>query len=148
MIKFKDRFKNPSSANANILHGTPTANNDEKEDNDIEEVDMPQTSQHNLSMLMQGAMGTKRKEEQDENPVDTLSQNQDNAPNTTAMPVITAVDDQTTGDKPNGTVEMEDVEEDDDGDDASDSKDDNDSTKGVDNRYPRRNRKNIDTYEP
>ena len=77
-----------------------------------------------------------------------MSQNQDNAPNKTAMPVITAVDDRTTGDKPNGTVEMEDVEEDDDGDDASDSEDDNDSTKGVDNRYPRRNRKNIDTYEP
>ena len=77
-----------------------------------------------------------------------MYQNQDNPPNTTAIPVITAVDDRTDGDKPNVSVEMEDVEEDDDGDDASDSKYDNNITEGVDYRYTRHNRKKRDTYEP
>ena len=85
---------------------------------------------------------------QDDNTVDTLSQNQDNIPNTTAMPDTTAIDDHTAGDKPNGAVEMEDAEEDNDGDDANDSEDDDDSTKGVENSYPRRNSMKKDTYEP
>ena len=66
------------------------------------------------------------------------------------MPVITAAndtaDERTSGDNPNGAVEVEDVEEDNDGDDASDNEDDGNITKGVDNRYPRRNRKKRDTY--
>ena len=64
------------------------------------------------------------------------------------MPVITAAndtaDDRTSGDNPNGAVEVEDVEEDSAGDDASDKKDDDDSTKGVDKMYPWRNRKKRD----
>ena len=49
------------SANAGILHGTPTADDNKADDNDIEEVDMPQMSQQNLSMSMQVAMGNKIK---------------------------------------------------------------------------------------
>ena len=64
------------------------------------------------------------------------------------MPVITPVDDRKAGDNLNGAVEMEDFEEDDNGDDVNDSKDDDNITKGVDNRYPRRNRKKRDTYDP
>ena len=68
------------------------------------------------------------------------------------MPVITAAndtaDDRTSGDNPNGAVEVEDVEEDSAGDDASDKKDDDDSTKGVDKIYPWRNRKKRDAYKP
>ena len=129
------------SANANILHGTSTANDDENEDNNIEEVYIPPNDPTELINVNAGSDGDHNQEERDEKPVDTLSQNQDNIPNTPAMPDITAIDDRTAGDNPNGAVEIEDDEEYNDGDDASDSEDDGNSTKGVDNRYPRRTRK-------
>ena len=141
-----------ASANAGILHGNPTADDDKDEEDDIEEVDMPQNEPKEIINVDVGSDGEQKQEGQDENPVDTSSQNQDNVPNTTYIPVITDVDDtaydRTAEDNPNGAVEVEDVEKDDDGDDASDNKDEDDSTKGVYNRCPRRNRKKIDTYEP
>ena len=77
-----------------------------------------------------------------------MSQNQYNIPNTTAIPVTTAIDYCTPGDNPNVSVEMEDAEEDDDVDDTSGSEDDDGITKVVDIRYPMHNRNKKDTYEP
>ena len=95
-----------------------------------------------------GSDGDHIQEDQDENPVDTLSQNQYNIPNTTDMQVTTNIDDCTAGYNPNGDVEMKEAEEDNNGDDARNIKDDDNSTKELDKRYPRRNRKKKDTYEP
>ena len=108
-----------ASANKGILHGTLTDDNNEAEDDDIEEVDMPQNDPTELINVDAGSNGIKNKEEKDKNPVDTSPD----------MPVITAVDDRTDGNNTNGAVEMEDVEEGDDGNDANDSKDEDDSTK-------------------
>ena len=137
-----------ASANANILHGTSTANDKKNEDNNIEEVDIPPNEPTELINVDSGSDRDHNQEEQDDNPVDNLSKNQDNIPNTTAIPVTTAIDDYTAGDNPNGAVEMKDAEEDDNGDAASDSEDDEYSTKEVDNRYPSLNRKKKDTYKP
>ena len=113
---------------------------------------MPQNETIEIINVDAESDGGKNQEDQYENPVDTLSQNQDNVPNTTTTSVITAVDDtsdeHTAGGNPNGAVQVEDVEEDNDGDDASDNKYDGNITKGVDNRYPRRNKKKRDSYEP
>ena len=98
-----------ASANAVILHGNPTTEDDKSEDDNIKEVDMPQNDPTEIINVDAGSDGKNPQEEQDENPVDTLSQNQDNVPNTNAMPVITAVNDCTAGDNPNDAVEMEDV---------------------------------------
>ena len=134
-----------TSANANILHDTSTTNNNENEYNDIGEVHItPPNQPTELISVNAGSDGDHNQEDQDENPVDTLSQNQD----TTAMPDTTAINDRTAGDNPNGAVEMEDAEEENDSDDSSDSEDDDNITKGSDNRYPRSNRKKKDTYEP
>ena len=140
-----------ASANAGILHGTPTANKDKDEDDNIKEVEMPQNEPAEIINVDAGRNGEQNQEVKDENPVNTSSQNQD-VPYTTAMSVIPAVDDtaddRTSGDNPNSAVEVEYVEEENYGNNASDNKDDGNSTKGVDNSYPRRNRKKRDTYEP
>ena len=94
------------SANAGILHGTPTADDDEAEDDDIKEVDMPQNEPTELINVDAGSNEEQNQEDQDESPVDTLSQSQENVSNTTDMPGITAFNDRTAGDNPNGTVEM------------------------------------------
>ena len=99
------------------------------EDNDIEEADILPNDPTELINVDAGRDGEHNQEQQDENPVNTLSQNQDNIPNTTednipnttAMPFTTAINNRTSGDKPNGDVEMEYAEEDDDGNDAIDS---------------------------
>ena len=137
-----------ASANANILHGTSTANDDENDDNNTEEVDMPPNEPTELINVYAWSNGYHNQEEQDGNPVDKLYQNQDNITNTTAMPDTTDINDRTAGDNLNGAVELEDYEEENDGNDASDTEDDDNSTNGVDNRYPRRNCNKKDTYEP
>ena len=46
-----------ASSNAGILHGTPTADDDKSEDNDIEEVDMPQNEPTELINVDAGING-------------------------------------------------------------------------------------------
>ena len=101
---------------------------------------MPPNEPTELINFDAGSDGEHNQEDQDANPVNTLSQIQDNIPNTIDIPDTTAIDNRTAGDNPNGAVEMKDAEEENYGDDASYSEDDDDSTKGVDNRYSRRNR--------
>ena len=129
-----------ASTNANILHGTSTANYDKNENNNIKEVGIYPNDPTELINVDAGSDGDHKKEEHYDNPVDTLYQNQNNTPNTTSIPVTTAFDNCIAGDNPNGAVEMEDAEEDNDCYDASDSKDDDNSTKGVYNRNPMHNR--------
>ena len=107
--------------------GTPesaTGDNNKDEDDNIEEVDITQSDPTEIINVDAGSDGEQNQKYQDENPVNTSSQNQDNVPDTNAMPVITSVDDKaddcTYGDNPNGTVEVEDVEKDDDCNDDSD----------------------------
>ena len=99
-----------ASANAVILNGTPTTEDDEDEDDNIEKVDMPQNEPTEIINVDAESDGEQNQEEQYEKPVDTLSQNQDNVPNTTYMLVITdfdaTADDNTSGDNPNGAVKV------------------------------------------
>ena len=95
-----------ASANKGILHGTLTDDNNEAEDDDIEEVDMPQNDPTELINVDAGSNEEQNQEDQDGSPVDTLSQSQENVSNTTAMPVITAVNNRTAENNPNGAVKM------------------------------------------
>ena len=64
-----------ASANANILHGTSTDNDDKNKYDDIEEVDITPNEPIELINVDARSDGYHNQEEQDENPVDTLSQN-------------------------------------------------------------------------
>ena len=52
-----------ASANANILHGTSTANDDKNEDNAIEEVDIPPNETTELINVYAGIDGDHNQEE-------------------------------------------------------------------------------------
>ena len=96
-----------ASANANILHGTSTSNDDKYKDSDIEEVDITPNDPTGHINVDAESDGDHNQQDKDENPVYTLSQNQENIPNKTAIPVTTAINDRTAGDNPNGAVDME-----------------------------------------
>ena len=126
-----------ASENSGIVHGTPHTDGMEgtapplladDENDDIKEVDMPENEPAEIiDVDADDATDGDLKYPTDENPGDNPYQNQDGVSNTEEN--IATVDDKYTtkdraaGDKPKGSIKVEDVDDEDDGNDSDDDAD-------------------------
>ena len=136
------------SVNEVIVHATPHTDGtegttppqlDDGNNNNIREVDMPENQP--AEIIDVDADDTADGQQEDptgDNPGENTYQNQDGVYNTTDVIAATAAEDMTkyraAGDNPEGSIEVEDA---DDEDDDNGSDDYADNVMGVDVRYPR-----------